>query len=242
MQLTSEATNQDLTSEIDLLCDSDSTSYALEDKVRRINYALEELVGKIINADGVWQWDDTNHTTQPEGKGTLVEGQERYSFASEYLDVREVSVLDTNDQWRRLKQLDPEDLNGMTPTEYFGGTETTANTGMPQYYDIVGDTVRLYPAPTSSSVTLASGLLIQFHRTVDLFTTSDTTQEPGIPSPYHVLLAYMASIPYCMSYKKDRVALYQRKVEEMTDNLIKHYSNRNKDRRKIMTPKRINYI
>ena len=85
MQFNTHATEQDLVSETRRLCDADSTSYHINDVTRRINAALEELIADIITADGTWQYDDTNHTTLPRGKGTLVEGQEAYSFASEYL-------------------------------------------------------------------------------------------------------------------------------------------------------------
>ena len=77
---------------------------------------------------------------------------------------------------------------------------------------------------------------MQFKRTASLFTAAgtDTTAVPGIASPYHILLAYMAAIPYCMTYKKDRVALYEKRVDEGIREMIKHYSYREKDRKKVM--------
>lgn len=243
MELTGNATSQDLTSEIDLLCDSNSTSYALADKVRRINYSLEELVSEIINADGTWQYDDTNHTDLPVGTGLLVEGQQSYSFAAEYLQIETIEVLNVEGtRYRRLKAVDINDLHGQSIDDYFGVDESGNPTkGYPEWYDISGDTIRLFPAPAAANVTLAAGLKVRFKRTVDLFTTSDTTQEPGLPSTHHVLLAYMAAIPYCMSYKKDRVVMYQNKVNEMKATLIKHYAHREKDRKKVIRPKRVSF-
>ena len=54
------------------LCDADITSYPLRGVVRRVNSAIEALVGKIINTDGTWQFDDTNYTDLPVGTGTLI--------------------------------------------------------------------------------------------------------------------------------------------------------------------------
>jgi hypothetical protein len=106
------------------------------------------------------------------------------------------------------------------------------------YDKISTDTIKLYPAPSATDCTLASGLKIKFKRTADLFTSAQVTtgtKEPGIASPFHILIAYMAAIPYCMSYKKDRVNLYQRQVEILTKDMLSHYALREKDVKNIMT-------
>ena len=151
-----------------------------------------------------------------------------------------VEILDDSSpaRYRKIDPIDSLDLGGLSPEEYFGITSGgDAQIGFPRYYDKVGDTVILYPAPTSTEVTLAAGIRIWFQRTADLFTTTDTTQEPGIPSPYHVLLAYYAAIPYCMKYKKDRVAWLENKWDEGVANMLKFLGKREKDKRKIMTNK-----
>jgi hypothetical protein len=240
---------QGIVEEIDRLCDTDDTSYPRADKTSRVNNALETVIGWIVNADGTWQFDDTNYSDQPRGTGTLVEGQEVYSFSSDYLDVEAVEVLDTGTPkiYRRLAPLDLNDLGGLGPEEYFGKTSAgNPQTGFPSFYDIEGDFIRLYPAPTSTSVTLSSGLRVWFRRTASLFTvttgTGEDTKQAGFASPYHVILAYMASIPYCMQYKKDRVALYEKRVEDIKKEIIAHYGHRETDRRKIMRMKSISYL
>src|SRR3990167_10472232 len=139
------------------LCDADINSYPLAKVTRRFNLALEELVAEILNTDGTWQYDDTNHTDLPIGTGTLVEAQESYSFSSEYLQVQAIKVKDVNGNWNIVENIDQfNDISGIAIEEYFSAT------GLPLYYDILGDTIRLYPAPTSTAVTLASGLKIHF--------------------------------------------------------------------------------
>ena len=234
MQFNTHATSQDIVSAINSLCDSDATSYPIAEKTLHVNASYEELISEIINADGTWEWDDTNHTDLPVGTGTLVNSQESYSFASEYLQVRQVKVKDVNGNWQVLRPIDYNEYKDVALEESF---ETD---GMPLFYDIIGDTIRLYPSPDNGvSVTLSGGLKVNFTRTGDLFTTTDTTQEPGLPSTHHILLAYMAALPYCMKYKKDRVPLYQKKVDEMKITLLKHYARREKDNRKIATMKPI---
>ncbi len=247
MQFYDTTNKQGILQEIDALCDSNDTSYPRVDKTRRVNNFFEELVSEIINADGTWQYDDTNHTDLPVGTGLLVEGQESYSFASEYLQIEAIEVLNKEGtRYRRLKAIDLNDLHGEGPDDYFGVDGSGNPTkGYPEWYDISGDTIRLYPAPAAANVTLAAGLKIWFKRTGSLFTvasdTSADTQEPGLPSTHHVLLAYMAAIPYCMSYKKDRVVMYQNKVNEMKGTLIKHYAHREKDRKKVIRPRKISF-
>lgn len=225
----------DINSEARLLTDTDTTSYTAANLLRRINTAYEEIIGLLIDADGVWQFDDSNFTDHPRGTGTLVAGQEDYKFNSEYLQIEAIDILDASSPatYRRIKQIDHQLLKGMSPEEYFGLTSAgNPLTGMPEYYDVKGRTIRLYPAPIAANVTLTDGIMVWFKRTADLFTTAQVTtgtKQPGFASPYHIILAYMAAIPYCMAYKKDRVALYERKVAQLKDGLIKHYSERNKD-------------
>ena len=89
---------------------------------------------------------------------------------------------------------------------------------------------------------MTAGLRIWFQRTADLFTTTDTTQQPGIPSPFHILLCYYAAIPYAMAYKKDRVAWLEKKWDEGVKDMMKHFGKREKDKRQIMTMAPINHI
>lgn len=237
-------TKQGICQEIDRLCDSDDTNYPRLDKTARVNSSLEELVGEIISSDGVWEWDDTNQSDLPVGTGNLVEGQESYSFASEYLKVKRIKVKDVNGIWVLLRQIDQKDLeeSGLVSgaiENLFGLTSGNPNKGLPLYYDVLGDTIRLYPSPTSTQVTLTAGLKVDFVRTAVLFTAVSTTAndltEPGLPSPYHLLLAYMAALPYCMSYKRDRVAVYTMKVTQMKAQLLKFFGKRNPNRRDVLT-------
>ena len=227
----------DLNAEVRSLCDADTTSYTAADLLRRVNSALETLVGKIINADGHWQYDDTNYTDLPVGTGNLVSAQSSYSFSSEYLDILEVMILTTGGIYQRITPFDPSEMN-QSWDEWVGSATGTIPNGFPQYYDKVGDSIRFDRSPTATHATLTNGLKVRFKRTADIFTSAQVTtgtKVPGIASPYHQLIAYMAAIPYCMSYKKDRVALYEKKVDEMTKDMIDFYARREKDDRPVMT-------
>lgn len=238
----------DIEAEIRLLCDADATSYPAAAILRRENMALEEAVAEIINVDGFWQFDDTNYTTTPKGSGTLTSGQINYSFADEFLSIEEVDILDTSGYYRRIEPFDSREM-GMSFEEYFGitfnGTTYTAQTGFPTYYDKNGDSILLSHSPTATDVTLTKGIRVLFQRTADIFTSAQQTtgtKVPGIASPFHMFICYHSAIPYCMSYKKDRVALYEKKKDEIKTAMLKYYAHRAEDERKIITNKPICHI
>ena len=241
-----DATNKRaICQEIDRLCDTTDTSYPRLDKTARVNDALEQVVGWILQADGRWQFDDSNYTTLPIGTVTLVEGQVAYSFTDKFLDIEEVAVLDVGGSWRKLIPIDSSELEGLTIEEYFGITASSTPKGLPTHYDKQEDTIKIYLAPTSTAVTLTNGLRVRFKRTASLFTAVSTTAAdttvPGFASPYHVLLAYMAAMPYVTEYKQDRVALYEKKIDALQKEIIKFYGHRSEDERKIMEMSSISF-
>ena len=223
--------------EVLALGDTDLNNYKIADIIRRVNAADEEIVGLLINADGTWRFDDTNYTTLPIGLADLTEGQSSYTFQDQFLSVETVKVKDIYGHWHII---DPRDQSEMDiPLEDY-----LLVNDFPQFYVKEGNTINLYPAPAATVVATGvgnSGLKIEFQRTASVFTTTDTTKQPGFATPYHIILAYMAALPYCMTYKKDRVTLIQAKILELKKELIALYSRREKDRRKVMRMKPIRF-
>lgn len=221
------ATIADINAEARALCDADSTSYPAADLLRRVNMAYEEIVGKLIQGDGRWQFDDSNYTDLPIGTTTLVNGQQDYAFDVRFLNVERVEVMDAQGNYQELTPIDKGDIK-IAMSEY------QKTNGMPREYDKQGESIVLYPAPATGSVTMATGLKVHYQRTASIFTSAEVTtgtKTPGFPSPWHMILAYSAAIPYCMTYKKDRVALYESRVLKMEQELLRFVANRNKDER-----------
>lgn len=243
MQFYDATNNQGLCQEVDRLCDTTDTTYPRVAKTSRINNAYETVVGWLLASEGSWDFDDSNYTDLPVGTATLVEGQESYTFASDYLQILGVKVKDAGGTWQVLKPIDEfKDIHpsGTPIEEYF------ADTGLPEYYDLVAeDTIRLYPAPTSTSVTLTNGLKVNFRRTASTFTvasnTNADTKTPGFASPFHVILAYMASVPYCAIYHADRVQWLTAEVQRLKSELLTHYARRNREDRPRLQMKPISH-
>jgi hypothetical protein len=227
----------DIVLEIYSLTDSDSTSYPDATMLRRMNAAYEKIIGKIMCQDGNWEFDDTNFTDFPRGKTTMVAGQHDYTFDTAHLAIESCQVMDNAGIWHTLTPISKDRMG--VPEEEFEKTD-----GLPKYYDKDGSSVLIYPAPAAANVTLVAGLQVHFRRTADIFTAAQVTtgtKIPGFASPYHMIIALDASIPYCMSYKKDRVPLYEKKLAEMTEDCLKFYAKREKDVRNIMENKGISF-
>ena len=220
------------------LCDATSTSYPDTAMERRVEEAYERVIALILEADGFWQWDDTNYSDFPIGTQTLVEGQNNYSFNDKFLEIEEVQVKNSDGDWQIIRPIDQKEWSKTTPLD-----EDFEDNGMPEYYDkITDDTIALYPAPDDGTlVTLASGLKIKYRRTADVSKVGDNSNIPGFASPFHYVLAYMAAIPYCMKYKKDRVGLYEKRVEDYKKAIEGLYSRREQDKEKKMTMARRRY-
>src|SRR3990167_3913874 len=202
-----------INTEIRALCEGTSSTDLLDDAtlLRRVNQAYEEVISFIMGCDGKWQFDDTSYTDVPIGITTLVAGQQDYTFATDVLEVEQVSVLDSAGNFQLLKPLDIHEL-GVDPSEF------AKEDGMPQYYDKQGHSLLLYPAPSAGQTTLTNGLKVAFKRTADLYTAAQVTtgtKQPGFALPFHIILAYKASIPYCAAYKPKVVPYLVSEVQRL---------------------------
>ena len=179
----------DINLEIDSLCDSDTTSYPLAVKLRRVNVAYEKVIGRIIAQDGEWEFDDTNFTDFPRGVDDLVASQNDYSFDTSHLMIESVEVMDTNGDYYFLRPASKSDYS--VPLDVYYKTD-----GKPEVYDKDGGSVLIYPAPATGSVTTTDGIRVNFRRTASIFTSAEVTtgtKVPGFASPYHMILVYEAS-------------------------------------------------
>jgi len=227
----------DINAEARALCDANSVSYTDADLLRRVNAAYEEIIGKIIGSDRTWQFGDSNYSSLPTGLQNLVADQQPYPFDSAQLNIIRVEVKDANGIWHTLNPIDWSGIDFALP-------EYQKVSGLPLEYAKRENFLLLFPAAAADKVTLSNGLKVYFQRTADLFTSgqvSTGTKTPGFASPFHVLLAYKAAIPYCMSFKKDRVAPLTAKVIEIERDLLAFYSRRERDVPPVMTTKPIRF-
>ena len=193
---------------------------------RLLNQGLNEVTVNIMEVDGRWQYDDSNYTDFPIATTTLVDAQQTYQLSASHIKVLGVEVRQSDGDYYVLRPLDLQDIRrkGLSVTEFLD------EKGLPQYYDISGNTIRLYPAPNATQVTTSEGLKVFFQREPNYFTTDDDAQLPGIPSVFHDIPALIACNKYAksnqMSEKARELDAYlQKRMEEMR----RFYSKRNVD-------------
>ena len=157
-----------------------------------LNDAYDEVLPYVFAAEARWQFDDPTHTTLPIATTNIVSGQRDYSFTSDsasasILQIDKVAIRQdaTTTDYTMIYPIDQSDKNARRLIE-----DNSDNTGIPTKYDVIGSSILLDPEPDYAST---AGLKIWYSRTPDYFTTSDTTQTPGIPDMFHQLLAYIAS-------------------------------------------------
>lgn len=216
-----------LKADIDFLCGSTSATYSDANKIRNMNVAYQDTARIIWESAGGWQYDDSNATTLPISKTTLVHNQQDYSLPTTAQRVHRVEVEDSSGNWRKLEPKDIHDIQVAAP-------ELFQSPGLPLYYDLVGRSIMLYPSPSSAYCTLASGMAVYVDRDVTEFAVTATTTEPGFATPFHRILSYAAALDFVRDDKdREYLALQKQRLQE---GLTRFYSKRNTEAKTKITP------
>lgn len=227
---------QDIVNSIYVKTKTNSTSYPAADMLIAINNAYERVASLILQADGRWQWDDTNFTTDfPIATTDVASGQNDYTIATTHLRILRVEVANSSGTFTRLEQFDPADKLTESLTQF------ATNTGTPTHYDVLGNSVVLYPKPNYN---YTAGVKVYFQRGPDLFTSGQVTtgtKLPGFSSLYHDLIPLWVAYNYALDNSQPTANGYLTEILRKEDSLKLDYSRRNKDQRDILTTKRINF-
>lgn len=226
--------NDSIIADITFWTKANDTDYPRDpDRTRNCNMALDDICALILQADGKWKWDDTNHTDQPIGKTSLVADRQDYGIAgSTFLKITEVQILNSAGTYDTLTPVTEDSPNGKDLIR-------KRLSGTPKYYLKKGDSIFLSPIPSSA---LTNGLRIFFQRDVHYFVVGDTTAEPGFAQPFHRLVPLKASLDYCEANGMNaRAATIRKRIEVMELKLMEFYSSRDVDQRIRMELRKEDY-
>ncbi len=232
MKFNSITSGDGLVQDIDFLCHTNSANYPLIDKARNINNWYRKAVSWIREVPSDWEYDDSNHTTLPIYTSTLVHNQQDYELQSTAQRIRRVEILDSSGNYILLDPIDSEEI-GTATSEYY---ETA---GLPQYYDLVGRSVMLYPKPSSADVTTTAGIKIYVDRDIVEFESTDTTAVPGFSSSFHRILSLGAAFDFEGDPTQKNYLLGQ--IRELKSEVQNFYVSRHKEGRTQIKPRRQNY-
>jgi len=201
-----------------------------------INVYYRRVNSWIWDATGTWEYDDSNFTDLPISTTTIVDEQQDYEIPSTAQKIDRIEVLDISGNYSLLKPFDKSQIKTSSMSEFM---ETA---GMPVYYDMVGNSIFLYPKPSTTYVTASKGLKIYYSRDIDAFIYTDTTTSPGFVVNFHRLLSLGASYDYCISYEIGVKANFLKgQINEIVEELKKFYSLRHRDLKVRIKPKKQNY-
>lgn len=191
-----------------------------------LNYGVDRTSVKILENDGKWQYDDNNHTDFPEATTDLSDNNRNYILSKTFMKIEGFECLDKSGNYYPLTKIDKEEIRRMG----FSISEFMETAGVPQYYDVDGDTVTLFPAPATGSVTMTDGLKVLYQRPSSYFVSTDTDKEVGVASPF----TDMPSLYACQKYAKqnsmrDKARELDAEVLKRENELETLISNRWKD-------------
>lgn len=183
-------------------------------------------------ADGIWRFDDKNFSSNPTGLMSAEDGKAEYSFDSTLLVLERIEILLSDGvSWLKLDEYDQ--VHGpLTATDL--AVEAT-----PQAYYKRGNKFVFTSIPKTTNMTLTNGIKVTFKRLGTAITSTDTTTAIGLPAPFDVLACQKASIPYCNSYKKDRVPGLLNDIAIGEKKWKAYIANRSKEQAGRMTMKKV---
>lgn len=202
----------------------------------RINRAFERIMPLLLSYGDKMRFDDPNHTDYPIGFFDIVSGVGDYTFPTDengnsILNVTDLLILDgpTQTEYRKLDRMTLDD-----PDAQFAMTPNPTHVGIPTKFLEYNGTVFLFPKPNYNAT--AGGKLF-FERQHSYFIDTDTTKAPGIPLPFHQLLALHASLDWLSVYKPDKTAALSKisgEIQRQERSIEASISNRNPLRRRAV--------
>jgi len=202
---------------------TDTTTYPIADFTRNANNWYRRVNSWIWQVTGEWEYDDSNYTNLPEATADLVAGQRDYELPSTAQKIDRVEVLDNSGNSQKLEAIDKSQIT-------ISMDEFCKTAGMPKYYDVLGRSLLLYPAPSSSNTTLSNGIKLYFSRDIDEFQTTDTSASPGFIEDFHEMISVGAAIDFAQTVGDyNRSTTLDSRLKSLKEDLVKYYGSNQRD-------------
>jgi len=233
----SESTNKTgLVEMLDQALGTNNDSFPLAQKIAKINLALDEALAIIFKVSkSGWQFDDSNHSSDPVLTANLVSGTRAYDFSQDaggnlVLDVYRVMISGSDGVFRVIdpvsQRTDPkEDIDDFIDDQNTAGTPTK--------YDKYGMKISLDPIPNYN---YTNGLKLFINRQASYFTVDSTSQVAGIDGLCHDFLYLKPAYEWARDHGLHNTKRLFRDLQLATIKLEKRYGAREKDTPRRMTP------
>jgi hypothetical protein len=214
----------------------DSTT--LKKFTSHINEALYDVTVEIAKSHDGFDPDDSNYTDYPAGTFALTTNRD-YVFASslKFLSLKRLDVSYDGTTFYKATPIDSSQIEALG-----NATDEDANfTITSPRYDPKSNGFFLYPKATAAQVSAGATARIEFERGFDEFTSSDTTQEPGIDRPWHELVAVRASMKWAAMKDAEKYKVLAGEWLAGVEAMRVHYGRKNKDEALNFSPQIPNY-
>lgn len=206
-----------------------------------LNRYLHKATSVILNSQDEWDFDDINNTDLPVGTTPFVAGQRSYTLPASLKILRIERVDFTYDgvNYYRALPIDSKEIqaglgNDTVTDGYFAKNDPR--------YDMLGNTLRVYPLASSAEVASGALIRIEFSREATEFTASDTTKEPGLDEPFHPYLSIGASFEWAVANDlATKIKTLSAMLVDYEERMKVHYSTKQKDRDYTFMPLGVNY-
>ena len=215
----------------------DTTSLPVTDFCRSaISYYRKAAYLIWRNTSG-WEFDDSNYTNLPIATTDLVDSQQDYALPTGGLDVQRMEVLGSDGKWNLLTRIDKAEVTEDALTRWY------STSGLPRHYDIVANSLFLYPSPSSNNVTLTAGLKIYLTRDVSAPTNPgayrNISQEPGFHPDFHPYISWGSALDYGIrnNYPVEKINNIRTQIDKYEKDIVDYYSERDRDYSPKFRPK-----
>lgn len=200
---------------------SETVTLPLFDFFRSANEWDRQAVTWILQVHGAWKYDDSGYTTFPTAVATLVDSQDDYSLPTATLKIERVEVMNKDGNYQLITPIAKEWIRSEAISEFY---ETA---GMPLYYRMEGNSIKLIPKPSSNDVTLVEGIKIYINRTINSFSLTDTATQPGFADTFHRIISVGAAYDFAQAKGMvTAIQLLANRLNSMKSDLQEFYSTR----------------
>lgn len=200
-----------------------NVTFPLAEKARSASRMSRRIWSMLFEAYGGWQYDDVNNTTDfPRARASVVAGQKDYSLPTDLATIRGVEFLN-GETWQNLTPITEEEIKEMGSNE----VEFFKNNGTPQYYQPIGNSIKLYPA---SNIAIPQGMRISFERDIVTFLPTDTTKTPGWNTMFHEMLAVGMALDFLVKNPSKQTQTMREEFDRYSKDLKRYYQARFKEK------------
>lgn len=200
-----------------------------------VNEGYEIVAYNIRSSMDDWDWDDTNHTDLPVAKAALT--TDRYiklETDNPLYRIKRVDVTFDDTNWYEAQPLQQGAVShGMGNDDKEDDNYVTTS----PRYDLIADAIGIWPKATSAQVAAGAKVRIVYVRAFDLFTTADTTQEPGFDRAWHHLLVTYPAMKRAVMRNHENAPNLKVLWDEGIAQLRDDFSSKNQDAQMVLTPR-----